>query len=167
MLWAKRSHDQHKSHLSRINDLEVTFEGLRQAVVDLQSLQQSPPNANTRITTGREATQRQANEEQIATSNLAAVRAKKQDNKDSLELQITQGTHSLQDYLDMGETLKIEREAELVKGFLKGITSKHQRVALEASLDKSGWTWEILKDETQKMIADSERRARDKRTLLA
>ena len=81
-------------------------------------------------------------------------------------LVVVQGTQPLKRYLGLASAIRAASEEKLLKAFLAGLASHHQRAVLTTALDNTGWTWEGLIRETESLVTDEKRRAQRPRRLL-
>ena len=75
-----------------------------------------------------------------------------------------QGTRTLREYWEAANETRPEKKS--IVALINGLSSKHSKIALEAALNQSGWTWSNLEREVQRMLDDAGRRQRNKRSLI-
>ena len=147
---------------SRLDALEEETASLRQEVSRLLSLETVSVTVQTPGSTSPDAISRQLH------STGCLVEGTLPDNMalETHTLLMRQATQPLEEYLGIASALRAVSEKNLLKAFLAGLACHYQRAVLTTALDNTGWTWEGLIRETERLITDEKRRAQRRRRLL-
>ena len=165
LLWAKHFKDSHAEMTKRIETLEREYERYRQEKEILQTETHSTIPSSKML--GVENRQHEPSQTDLANPNAILptqpeIPPKPDEQQAS---KIHQGPHSLTDYLKVGQSIYTDLETHLVDTFLAGMASRHQRAALESALAKTSRSWQSLEKAIEKMVADAERRRKNRRNL--
>jgi hypothetical protein len=194
LLWAKKLRDEHEKLKGRITELETECERLRITQQETASsdtadlpvkaaFSQLPRDEETQPVVAGDGqrtckspttldidTPEDFEEGSRHTTNSSAMSPGQCLPHDVL-FGMSQADKSLNDYLEYAQQVSVAREEALVKAFLDGLTSPHQRAALTDALapvapqPAGPLSWSTLYTAATQLVKDMDKRRRKKRTL--
>ena len=166
MLWAKRFKDNQIGMQKRIEALEDECKGYRQEKEARQGMNAKLLPLSGLL--GGSILDHRLPESDAAVQSVAPHSGMDppQIPDERQAIRMSQGSRNLTEYLRVGQERYAELEKHLVETFIEGMASRHQRAALESALAKSERSWKSLEVEVERMVADAERRRKNRRNLV-